>query len=91
MTPQEEDSFLMKVLCGLLALLAAGVVALAAMAQSPVGTYEGRPVYDATTPVSAEVEALARLPIGEHGHVVDHKPARNQKFPVRRRRSRKGR
>ena len=73
----------MKILCGLLLLLAAGILSIVAFAQQT--TYEGCPAYDATTPVSPEVAALAKLPISEKGYAIRRKPARSQKLIVRRR------
>lgn len=87
--PQEDEDLIMKALCGLLLLLAAGVLTLAAMAQSPA-THEGRPLYDCTTPVSPEVERLARLPIGDRGHALKPQSAR-KRLPLRRRKKRTGR
>lgn len=77
--PQEE-SLLMKVLCALLLLLMAGVLTLTAFAQE---AYEGRPVYDATSPPAKT--AGPSLPIGPHGHSAVSKKSK-RRLPVRRRR-----
>lgn len=82
--PQEE-SLLMKVLCALLLLLMAGVVTLTAFAQE---SYEGRPVYDATTQAPANKMVCPSLPIGPRGHSAIRKKSK-RRLPLRRRRQMK--
>lgn len=65
MSHNQPHRMLMRVLIGLLCLLLFGLVCITANAQ---GTYEGRPVYDATTAPGAPKIALPCTPVGPTGH-----------------------